>query len=148
MNYRSLLTAAGMLSLAVAAFHVALAFSADLSEFFGSGPAIARMLREHDPVIYVITFSLVIVFALCGLYGLSGAGRFARLPLLRTGLLTIGAIYLLRGLMFFPELLCITGIIRKDIPLQNLLSSAVSLSTGLCFLLGAIGLMRRRVVVS
>jgi hypothetical protein len=147
MNYRSLLTAAGILSLGVAAVHIMMSFSVDLSEFFGAGPKIGQMMRDHDPLIYLIFVLIIGVLALFGLYGLSGAGRFARLPLLKTGLFTIGAIYTLRGIALFPESLAMLGILHAEIPPQNLLSSAVSLATGLCFIFGAVGLMRHPVQV-
>jgi hypothetical protein len=142
MTYRQMLTAAGILSMGVAAIHVALAFSADLSEYFGSGPQIAQMLREHDPQIYILMVFMVAAFALCGLYGLSGAGRFRRLPLLRTGLLFIGAIYTLRGIAFFPEIMGKLGLSAHQVHPQDVVSSAVSLVTGLLYLGGTVALMR------
>jgi hypothetical protein len=143
MNYRQMLTAAGILSIGVAAFHVLLAISADLSEFFGSGPKIAQMLRDHDPQIYILMVFMVAAFALCGLYGLSGAGRFRRLPLLRTGLLFTGAIYTLRGIALIPEILGKFGLSKLQVHPQDMLSSAVSLTTGLLYLVGTIALMRK-----
>jgi|WetSurMetagenome_2_1015567.scaffolds.fasta_scaffold196383_1 putative oxidoreductase len=145
MTYRQMLTAAGILSMGVAAFHVLLAFSADLSAYFGAGPKITQMLRNHDPQIYLLMVLMIAMFALWGLYGLSGAGRFARLPLLKTGLFVIGAIYTLRGIAFFPEMLGSLGVTEFPSSPQNLLSSAVSLITGLCYLFGTIGLLRRPV---
>ncbi len=144
MNHRLMLTIAGYLSMGVAAFHVVLTFSADLCEFFGSGPKIAEMLRAQDPQVYLLMVFMIAVFALFGLYGLSGAGRFRRLPLLKTGLFVIGAIYTLRGLLLFPEILGVIGVIAADIPLQNVFSSATSLTIGLCYLTGTIGLLRQR----
>lgn len=143
MTYRQMLTAAGILSLGVAAFHVVLAFSADISEYFGSGPKIGQMLRDHDPQIYILIFFMVAAFALCGLYGFSGARRFRRLPLLRTGLLFTGAIYTLRGIAFFPEILGKLGLSAHQVHPQDVVSSAVSLVIGLLYLGGTIALMRQ-----
>ena len=127
----------------VAAFHVLLGLSADLSEYFGSGPQISRMLRDHDPMIYLLILLMVAMFAIAGLYGLSGAGRFRRLTLLRSALLLCGAVYTLRGIALIPEMLGTLGVTNFQTSPQNLLSSAVSLATGVCFLVGAAGLLLR-----
>ena len=50
----------------------------------------------------MITAGIAIVLGLWALYALSGAGAIRRLPLLRTGLCVITAIYLLRGVVALP----------------------------------------------
>jgi hypothetical protein len=47
----------------------------------------------------VITLGIAAVLAVWAAFAFSGAGLIARLPLLRTGLVVISAIYLLRGLV-------------------------------------------------
>jgi hypothetical protein len=144
MNPKRLLTVAGLLSMGVAAFHVVLSFSADLSQYYGAPPDVVQMLRDHDPLVYFLMLFMIAVFALFGLYGLSGGGRFRRLPLLRTGLLSISAIYTLRGLALFPEVLGRFGLIEYSVPPQEIVSSLVSLIIGLLYITGTIPLMRIR----
>jgi putative oxidoreductase len=144
MNFKRLLTIAGLLSIGVAAFHVVLSFSANLSQYFGATPDIVQMLRHHDPLVYVLMLFMIAVFTLFGLYGLSGGGRFRRLPLLRTGLWSISAIYTLRGLALFPEVLGKLGLIEYQVPPQEVVSSLVSLIIGLFYMIGTIPLLRIR----
>jgi hypothetical protein len=132
------LTLAGCLSLAVAAFQLILTFSPTLCRFFGA----PEELMTGDPLwLYVTSFAATALFAIWGLYGLSGAGRIRRLPLLRTGLLAIGGIYTLRGLMLIPALLAVAGLVPSDIPVppQALFASLVALSTGVLYLVGTFG---------
>jgi hypothetical protein len=132
-----LLVVAGLMSLAVAAFHVAAAFSPALQRRFG---APEQLLAAGPIVMAVASLAMAAVFAVWGAYGLSGAGWIAELPLLGPGLLAIGAIYALRGVMLAPQLLAAAGRLRGDIPTDrdSLISSAVSLTIGLLYLAGAI----------
>jgi hypothetical protein len=140
---KRVLTIAGLLSLGVAAFHVALTFSADWSGYFGATPEVVQMLRAHDPLVYDLMVFLIAVFTLFGLYGLSAAGSFQRLPLLRTGLVTISAIYTLRGLVLIPETLGRLGLFQLQTPPQALVSSAVSLTIGTFYAWGTFAYWRR-----
>jgi hypothetical protein len=54
-----------------------------------------------------------VFFAIFGLYGLSGAGKIRRRFLLRTGLIAISSIYLLRGVMVVYEVLIISHLISS-----------------------------------
>ncbi len=81
---------------------------------------------------------VALIFAIWGLYGLSGAGLLRRLPLLRLALLVIGAIYTLRGLLLIPLLLASLGLLASPEPIlpQALLASLVSLLIGCLYLAG------------
>ena len=134
---KQLLTLAGCLSLAVAAFQFILTFSPTLCRFFGA----PEELLTGDPLwLYLTSFFATALFGIWGLYGLSGAGRIRRLPLLRTGLLAIGGIYTLRGLLLIPAMLAVVGLVPSDpfLP-QALLASLVALSTGVLYLVGTFG---------
>lgn len=127
-----LLIIAGVLSLAVAVFQFYLGFSPTASEYWG-GPT-------DQPLLLAASLVVGLVFALWGLYGLSGAGVIRRLPLLRLGLIVIGFIYTLRGIPLIMILLIMAGIIHdpQPIPPQALISSLVSLGIGLAYLVGTI----------
>jgi hypothetical protein len=53
----------------------------------------------------LVTSGIATVLAVWSAFALSGAGYILRLPLLRTGLVTITTIYLLRGALLIPAFL-------------------------------------------
>ena len=65
--------------------------------FFGAGERMARLVERGSLQPAVITVAIALILALWSADALSGAGLIPRLPLLRTGLVTICAIYLLRA---------------------------------------------------
>lgn len=92
------LTVAALLCFGIALLHGAMIFMGpDAYVYFGApqlGRAEARGYAYPDQM----TVGLVLVFSAFGAYALSGAGRMRRLPLLRIGLVLIGAVFTLRGL--------------------------------------------------
>lgn len=97
---RALLIAGGGLSLAAAALHAAVIFGGpDWYRFFGAGEPMARAAARGAWQPVAITTGIATVLAIWAAYAFSGAGLIARLPLLRTGLVVISAVYLLRGLV-------------------------------------------------
>jgi hypothetical protein len=137
---KRMLQIAGLLSLLVALFQVALGLSPALSTYFGAPPN----LLANPAALLASSLFVALIFAIWGLYGLSGAGLFRRLPLLRLALLVIGAIYTLRGLLLVPLLLASLGLLASPEPIlpQALLSSLVSLLIGCLYLAGAIASWR------
>lgn len=105
IRHNSWLVAGGCLSLAAAALHVACIFGGpDWYRFFGAGEPIARAAERGSWVPHLMTLGIAAVLSLWAAYAFSGAGLIRRLPLLRTGLVVISAIYLVRGAMLFmPE---------------------------------------------
>ena len=129
------LVVAGLMSLAVALFHVVAAFSPALQRRFG---APEQLMTAGPVVMAAASLGLAAVFAAWGAYGFSGAGAIAELPLLAPGLVVIGAVYALRGFLLAPQLLAATGRLHGDLPTDrdSLVSSAVSLGIGLLYLAG------------
>ena len=72
--------------------------------FLGAGERMARLAEAGSPRPALITLFIAGVLALWSAYALAGAGLIPRLPLMRTALATITAIYLLRGLVLVPAL--------------------------------------------
>jgi hypothetical protein len=137
MNGQRLLKLAGWLSTAIAALHVVIVFLGPPAyRYFGAGEAMARQAEAGSLFPAALTFAVAVVFILFALYAFAGAGTIRRLPLLRTGLVTIGAIYTLRGLLLFPQL---TGYLREPpiVAPRDLVFSTVSLVIGLLYLVGA-----------
>lgn len=93
----------GWLSVLAALMHVACIFGGpDWYRFFGAGEGMARAAARGDPRPTLITLGIATVLLVWAAYAFSGAGTVPRLPLLRTGLVVITTIYLLRALMFVP----------------------------------------------
>ena len=97
------LIAGGWLSLAAAGLHLAvIAGGPDWYRFFGAGEGMAQAAERGEWTPALVTLGIAGGLAIWAAYAFAGAGRMARLPLLRTGLVTISAIYLLRGLALVP----------------------------------------------
>jgi hypothetical protein len=95
---RPWLIAGGALSLAAAALHLAIiAGGPDWYRFFGAGERMASMAEWGDPRPTIMAVGIALGLTLWALYAWSGAGLIRRLPLLRTALVLISTIYLLRA---------------------------------------------------
>lgn len=93
----------GWLSVAAALLHIACIIGGpDWYRFFGAGEGMALAAARGDLRPTLITLAISAVLLVWAAYAFSGAGLLTRLPLLRTGLIMISAIYLLRGLIFVP----------------------------------------------
>ena len=90
--------AAAVFSALAALLHVGcIVFGGPWYRFLGAGERMARMAEAGHWYPPVLTAMIACTLAVWSLYALSGAGVIRRLPLLRTILFAIGAIYLLRG---------------------------------------------------
>lgn len=99
----SWLIAAAALSGAAALLHLGcIVGGPDWYRFFGAGEGMARAAARGDLRPTLITLGIATVLAIWAAYAASGAGLIPRLPLLRTALVAITAIYLLRALAFVP----------------------------------------------
>jgi len=134
---KQLFKTAAILSFGVAIFQAVVTAVPDWARYFGAWEAVASKLW----LLYLSGFFVAIIFAVFGLYALSGGGYIRRLPLIRTALITIGILFTLRGLFLVLELLINAGIIKGTmiIPIRELVSSSVSLVTGIIYLAGTIG---------
>ncbi|HVR95298.1 MAG TPA: hypothetical protein VMW27_01695 [Thermoanaerobaculia bacterium] len=133
---RRALAAGGLLSAGIALLHVVIIFvGAPAYRYFGAGEEMAQKAAEGSYFPALLTAIVTLFFALFAFYGLAGAQVAPRPPLLRTGLIAIGAIYTLRGLLLAPQL----AAYMSNAPLlapKDLVFSAVSLVIGLLYLLG------------
>lgn len=129
---KALLVGAALSALA-ALLHVAIIFGgASWYRFFGAGERMARAAQAGHLRPTLITLGIASVLTLWSFYALSGAGLVAPLPLLRSGLCLITAIYLLRGLAILPLL----TVARTHSTPFLIWSSLVCLGFGLVHLLG------------
>ena len=138
---RLLLIVASILSFDVSVFQAAISFSVKWNAAFDADDE----LVSNPPLLLATGILMATVFAICGLYGLSGAGVIMRLPLLRFGLLGIGIAFTVEGFAFVSLLLVLMHVFPAPhtIYLHHLSASFVALLTGLLYLGGlAIGWKR------
>lgn len=90
---------AGWTNIALAAAHVVcLIWAYSVFRAVGIEEDMRRLAEQGGAALpYVVTLIVAAGFLVFGLYGLSGAGVVRRLPLLRTALVSIAAVYVLRG---------------------------------------------------
>ena len=88
-------------------------------------------VRYGAAVPYLLTVAIALIFAVFGLYGLSGDGVIRRLPLLKTGIYAIAAIFLLRAVAGVAEM-AVTGYA----PLADTTAAIVAAVVGSLYLLG------------
>ncbi|HEX6041305.1 hypothetical protein [Longimicrobium sp.] len=144
---RGWLLAGGIVTGGAALLHVGIILGGPAwYRFFGAGERMARHAARGSPVPPLITAGIATVLGVWALYALSGAGVIRRLPLTRTALVLIAAVYLGRGVLGIPIVLL------ADDPYANELkgrmtfmavSSAVCLALGACYAIGAARAWRR-----
>lgn len=126
------LVVGGWLSMIAALLHVACIFGGgDWYRFFGAGEEMARADEAGSWTPAIMTAGIAIILAIWGAYAFSGAGLIRRLPLIRTALVIISAIYLARGLFIIP----IVAVAAMRTPF-NIWSSLIVLAYGLVYAVG------------
>lgn len=104
------LIAGAMMSAGAAALHLGcIVFGAPWYRFFGAGEKMARLAESGSTQPARVTLVIAAVLFVWSAYALSGAGVIARLPMLRSILCAIAAIYLVRGFFFFPLMRALPG---------------------------------------
>ncbi|WP_339932338.1 hypothetical protein [uncultured Brevundimonas sp.] len=127
------LVAGGLLSVAAALLHIACIIGGPAwYRFFGAGEGMATLAEQGSITPTLITLGIAAVLAIWAAYAFSGAGLLPRLPLLRTGLIVISAIYLLRGLVLIPALVINRGAVEPFV----LWSSLIVLVYGVAYAFG------------
>ncbi|WP_440225285.1 hypothetical protein ACQQ2N_08525 [Dokdonella sp. MW10] len=129
--HRSLLFWAGLCSALASALHIACIVGGPAwYRALGAGEGMARMAANGDAYPAIVTSFVALVLAAWAAFAWSGAGLIRRLPLLRTALVAITMVYLLRGIAFVP--------LKARIP-DN--SEAFWLwSSAICFVIGMLHL--------
>lgn len=123
----------GLLSVAASLLHIGCIIGGpDWYRFFGAGEGMATLAEQGSMTPTLITLGIAAVLAIWAAYAFSGAGLLPRLPLLRTGLVVISAIYLLRGLVLIPALIINGGAVMPFV----LWSSLIVLVYGLAYSVG------------
>jgi len=133
MDGKGWLIAGGVLSGIAALLHVGVIIGGpEWYRFFGAGEEMARAAERGSPAPALITVGIAAMLAVWAAYAFSGAGLLRRLPLIRTALVLISAVYLLRGLAPVPIFL-----VRPEaIDAFTLWSSLIVLVYGLAYAIG------------
>ena len=133
MPRNPILIAGGVLSAAAAVLHLAVIVGGpDWYRFFGAGEGMARLAEQGSWTPTAVTIGIAAVLTLWAAYAFSGAGLIRRLPLTRTALVLISAIYLLRGLVLVPAYAINPGGVEPFV----LWSSLIVLVYGLAYAAG------------
>jgi hypothetical protein len=99
------LVAAGLLSTAASLLHFATILGGpDWYRFFGAGEEMARAAEHGSVMPGLVTAAIATILAVWALYAFSAAGVVRRLPLMRTALVLITGVYMLRALTLVPLL--------------------------------------------
>ena len=132
---KAFLIAGGVISAVIAIVHVVLILKPAWWRYISGAveSPLAPMAEQGSTVTIIASVVLTLIFAIWSLYAVSGAGLIGPLPLLRTALIVIGAIYILRSLFIFTE---INMVRTQGYPLQFVVFSSISLVAGLLYLIG------------
>jgi hypothetical protein len=123
----------GWLSVAASLLHIGCIIGGpEWYRFFGAGERMATLAEQGSMTPTLLTLGIAAILAIWSAYAFSGAGLLPRLPLLRTGLVVISAIYLLRGLALIPALIINGGAVMPFI----LWSSLIVLVYGIAYAVG------------
>ena len=123
----------GVLSAAASLLHLAvIAGGPAWYRFFGAGEEMARMAGQGSLTPTLVTIGIAAVLAVWAAYAFAGAGLIPRLPLMRTALVLISAIYLLRGLVLVPAFIVNPGGVLPFV----LWSSLIVLVYGVAYAVG------------
>ncbi|MBB1425082.1 hypothetical protein H5181_01265 [Shewanella sp. SG44-2] len=144
MQRNSLLVIAGCLSLFAALLHISCIFGGpDWYLFFGAGEQMAQMAAAGDIYPTIVTSVIAAVLCVWGLYAFSGAGLIVKLPFLKTCLVLITAVYLIRGVagLIVPFFTSAPEIHQNSMAFW-LVSSTVCCIYGIYYLLGTKQLWR------
>lgn len=122
----------GWSNLVIAAGHViGLIWAWSLFGTVGIEHEMRELATKGAALPYIVTLVTAAAFVVFGLYGLSGAGDLRRLPVLRAALVSIAAIFILRGTLFGG-----IGAVYDGDGAQ-VAFAAIALLVGLCYAYGA-----------
>ena len=125
------LIAGGILSATAAVLHVGvIAGGPSWYRFFGAGEPMARMAERGEPMPAILTAAIAAVLATWAAYAFAGSGLIRRLPLMRTALVAISAVYLARGLLIVPVLA------QPNAAAFDIWSSLIVLTYGIVYAVG------------
>ena len=137
-RFEAILMVGAALSFGLVLLHVAmLPFGARAYRYFNAGDWMIEQSEAGSPLPGLLTLGIAAILASFGLYALAGAGIPISLPFVRAGVTVVAAIYLLRGLAFFPQLVMLSRGSQK-VAAREPVFSAVSLAVGIVYAAGIV----------
>lgn len=89
----------GYTNIVIAIAHIiGLLWANKMFEITGIGNEMTDLAQIHSILPYLLTIFVAIAFFMFGVYGLSAANKFRRLPFLKPVIFLIAGVYLLRGM--------------------------------------------------
>ncbi len=134
---KKILLFVGVLTIITALLHAAMGFSPSISLYFGA----PEILVQNRYILIVSCILIAIIIAIFGLYAISGAGYIRPLPWIKQVLVAISFLFILRGILFIPELMIVLGLFDVSFHVAPHFAafSLGILLVGLIYLLGTIG---------
>lgn len=112
--------------------------------FFGAGESMAELAAVGDPYPTIATLIIASILAVWGLYAFSGAGIIVKFPLIKTCLVLITIVYLVRGIAgLFAPFVTSDPMIQQNSVTFWLISSVTCCIYGTYYLLGTKKLWRQ-----
>jgi hypothetical protein len=140
MKKNKLLVIGGVLSVIVSLLHIGIIIGGPAwYRFFGAGEGMAQLAESGSIYPAIITAIIAITLALWALYAFSGAGIINQLPLLKSVLVIISMIYIIRGVFGIPIVIYINHPYLNELEAKMIFmifSSVISLGSGLFYLIG------------
>ena len=145
MHKNNQLIIAGSLSILAALLHISCIFGGpDWYLFLGAGQRMAQLAAQGDPYPTIATLAIASILTGWSLYAFSGAGIIVKLPLLKSCLVLITAIYLLRGIAgLVGPFLTSAPVVHQNSITFWLVSSIICCIYGTFYLLGTVKLWRQ-----
>lgn len=113
--------------------------------FFGAGERMAQLASEGDSYPTIVTLVIAAILSGWGLYALSGAGVIFKLPLLKTCLIIITAVYLIRGIAgLIGPFITDDPVVHQNSITFWIVSSIICCIFGGFYLSGTIKLLRQK----
>jgi hypothetical protein len=136
-NYRRILLFTGSLAITTGILHAVMGLSPTTSLYFGA----PEKLVQNSLALIISCLIIGITLVIFGLYAISGAGYIRPLPYVKKTLLVVSILFTLRGILFIPELMIISGFLEVRFPVAPRYPafSLGILFIGLMYLLGTIG---------
>ncbi|NDV24566.1 hypothetical protein [Desulfovibrio sp. JC022] len=135
-NAADLLTFSGIVCFLIAILHIVIIIVGPKAyRYFGAGEDLSSLAEKHSPIPPLLTVFIATIIAAFGLYAFSGAGKFARMPMLGPVLIIIGSIFSIRGLILPVQLFNLLKNPHKT-ETKEIFFSIIALLTGFCLLYG------------
>ena len=130
-----MLKLAGYINILIAIGHIVGLFWADkMFEITGIGKEMTELAQTNTSLPFLLTIFVAIVFLIFGLYGLSAANKFRKLPFTKTVIFIISGVYLLRGV---GEIIFDFGKHQTN-QFSEITYSLIAVFIGLLFLIGGL----------